>query len=344
MSPGAANSFRRRDTVPASPPEPAPAVPKAKRMENGRIRLLHWDELPEWQQEDNTLIETGYRPATASILECIQSWFYLNNETGKYAHIQVSMKTTLTRGGTVNTFSHLVGAVLFYTLPTLLHTTLSSRYTTSTPGDLAVFALYLFGVAACFSLSVAFHTIASHSKRLFDIGIQLDFQGIVILMWGASAPMVYYTFYTEPKLQKIYWSVESVCAICASIVTFTPAFRKPSTQPLRVLVFGSLAFSGLFTITHGLILHGWEGQSVRFPMWGIGLTLLFNSLGALAYATKFPERWFRRRFDIWGASHQIMHIMIMIAGLAFLAGMLRAFDNVHSGKVVMISATRRSTI
>jgi len=145
--------------------------------------------------------------------------------------------------------------------------------------------------------------------------------------------MIYYTFYTEPKLQKIYWSVVSVCAISASVMTFTPAFRKPATQPLRVLVFGSLAMSTLTVILHGLVLHGWKEQSVRFPMWGIGGTLFFNSLGALAYATKFPERCFRRTFDIWGASHQIMHIMIVFAGLTFLAGMLRAFDNAHSGKI-----------
>ena len=107
----------------------------------------------------------------------------------------------------MNIFSHFLGAVLFYVLPFVLHQELRPRYASASPGDIAVFALYLFGVAVCFTLSTAFHTITSHSKRLFGFGIQLDFQGIVILMWGASAPMVYYTFYTEPKLQKIYWSL-----------------------------------------------------------------------------------------------------------------------------------------
>ena len=122
-------------------------------------------------------------------------------------------------------------------------------------------------------------------------------------------------------------------------MTLTAVFRKPAAQPLRVGVYGSLAASTLVPIIHGLIIHGWNGQSVRFPMWGIGLTLFFNSLGALAYATRFPERWWRRTFDIYGASHQIMHIMIVIAGLAFLAGMLKAFDNVHSSGVIQTRNT-----
>jgi adiponectin receptor len=45
-------------------------------------RLLRWDELPAWRQEDNSLVETGYRLTTPSVLKCVKSWSYLHNETG----------------------------------------------------------------------------------------------------------------------------------------------------------------------------------------------------------------------------------------------------------------------
>jgi adiponectin receptor len=64
-------------------------------------------------------------------------------------------------------------------------------------------------------------------------------------------------------------------------------------------------------------------------MWGVELTLLFNTLGAIVYVLRFPERRWPRRFDIFGASHQLMHCAIIIAGLAWLAGMITAFDNTH---------------
>jgi len=39
------------------------------------------------------------------------------------------------------------------------------------------------------------------------------------------------------------------------------------------------------------------------------------------YATQTPERFFPRRFDIFGASHQIFHIMIIVAlAIHFRAG------------------------
>lgn len=78
-----------------------------------------------------------------------------------------------------------------------------------------------------------------------------------------------------------------------------------------------------------MIKHGWKEQSNRFPMWGIGLTLLFNTIAATVYVLRFPERWWRRSYDILGASHQLMHFSIVIASLAWLAGMIAAFDNAH---------------
>jgi adiponectin receptor len=118
--------------------------------------------------------------------------------------------------------------------------------------------------------------------------------------------------------------------VLASIVTFTPAFRKPATKPLRAGVFGSLALSTLTAVIHGLVIHGWNEQSVRFPLWGVGGTLLLNTTGAVVYVLRFPERWWPRRFDIFGASHQLMHCVIVLAGLVWVGGMIAAFENVHT--------------
>lgn len=41
------------------------------------------------------------------------------------------------------------------------------------------------------------------------MGLQLDLQGIIILMWSATIPLIYYAFPYDSKLQAIYWSVVS---------------------------------------------------------------------------------------------------------------------------------------
>lgn len=132
-------------------------------------------------------------------------------------------------------------------------------------------------------------------------------------------------------------SQSTTFASLASMVTFTPAFRAPETQHLRAGMFGSLAPSGLSTlicVSHSIALHGWHEHESRFPMWSIGLTLFFNATGANIYALQFPEHWWRRRFVIFGASHQIMHTSILIASLIWLGGMLEAFEYSHSRVVL----------
>jgi adiponectin receptor len=55
----------------------------------------------------------------------------------------------------------------------------------------------------------------------------------------------------------------------------------------------------------------------------------------IADFNQVPERWFRRKFDIVGASHQIFHVLVVLAALTYTKGMLQAFDYVHvEGNVV----------
>jgi predicted membrane channel-forming protein YqfA (hemolysin III family) len=55
--------------------------------------------------------------------------------------------------------------------------------------------------------SYSFHTIMNHSPKMDKLGMQLDFQGVILLMWGATIPLIYYGFYCDKKLQWVYWSL-----------------------------------------------------------------------------------------------------------------------------------------
>ena len=45
---------------------------------------------------------------------------------------------------------------------------------------------------------------------------------------------------------------------------------------------------------------------------------------------KIPEKWYPRKYDIVGASHQILHLMVVFAALAHMDGLLRALRFTHS--------------
>ena len=58
-----------------------------------------------------------------------------------------------------------------------------------------------------------FHIISNHSANLAAFGNQLDYLGIVILMWGSTIPTVYYGFYCDRNLQILYCTMVRLHAL-----------------------------------------------------------------------------------------------------------------------------------
>lgn len=47
------------------------------------------------------------------------------------------------------------------------------------------------------------------------------------------------------------------------------------------------------------------------------------------YQARWPERSFPGSFDIWGSSHQIFHMFVLLAAATHFYGMAKAFDSHH---------------
>ena len=60
---------------------------------------------------------------------------------------------------------------------------------------------------------------------------------------------------------------------------------------------------------------------------------VLNVTGASVYAFQVPERSWPCRFDFVGASHQIFHVAVLLAGVAHYQGLLRAFLVVKGAEV-----------
>ncbi|KAI9054322.1 hypothetical protein LZ554_001488 [Drepanopeziza brunnea f. sp. 'monogermtubi'] len=279
--------------------------------------LLTWDEIEFWQQ-DNEYITSGYRAPSRSIYKSLKSLCRIHNET-------------------VNIYSHLLGALLFTSLPLLISSQISTRYPDVTLGDIIVFSMFFFGVATCFLLSAAFHTLSNHSETVATQGNQLDYLGIVILMWGSTIPSVYYGFWCNAELQKLYWGArasadrESQVTLLASLctaATFSSRFSSPGLRPWRAGMYACLGLSALVFVVHGLVLHGWEVQRRRMGLEWMGVMTALNLVGAAVYVWRIPERWVPMKCDIYGSSHQIFHVLVVFAGLAHMCGLFGAFEYV----------------
>lgn len=274
-------------------------------------KLLHWDDLPHWQK-DNQHIHTGYRPASFSLLLSLQSLTYLHNET-------------------VNIYSHLLPSLLAVPAAVWLHRVLAPRYETASRADLVAFGCFFAGAAFCLGMSATYHTISNHSPFVARVGNAFDYVGIVGLIVGSFVPSVYFGFYCAPELQQRYWTMICTLGLGCAVVSILPWFRTPRWRPFRAAMFVSMGLSAVFPVIHGLQLYGLDQMMRQIGLGWLLLQGFLYILGAGIYAARVPERLRPGKFDLWGSSHQIFHVLVVCAAGAHLTGLLRAFDYRHNG-------------
>lgn len=163
-------------------------------LEKGQ-QTLTWNEIESWQQ-DNHFIIRGYRAATNSYRQSVQSLAYVHNQT-------------------VNIWSHLLGAMAFITSAAYLyHHQYYYNHGHEARGQVPQFDLLLFGqfyggLLACLALSAMFHTFGNHSDVIRHCFLLGDLAGIILLTMSSFYPGVYYGFYCEPQIARVYWTMVS---------------------------------------------------------------------------------------------------------------------------------------
>jgi adiponectin receptor len=131
-------------------------------------------------------------------------------------------------------------------------------------------------------------------------------------------------------------------------VSWFEHFRTPAWRPYRALMFVGLGTSGVVPIVHVLVTD--YSYSQLNELMGLNWVILQGGLyilGAFIYAVRhhvpsvdgdiantaqarWPERRNPGKFDIWGSSHQIFHVCVVLAAASHLYGMVKAFDFHHS--------------
>jgi adiponectin receptor len=95
-------------------------------------------------------------------------------------------------------------------------------------------------------------------------------------------------------------------------------------------MYTALGVSVVIPMVHGILIHGWDLQNQRISLMHVFLTGGIDLVAAMIYSIRFPERWYPIRFDIYGHSHQLLHVLVVLAGLIYLVGLLGAVRFAHS--------------
>ncbi|KXJ95718.1 hemolysin-III related-domain-containing protein [Microdochium bolleyi] len=284
----------------------------AKNVE-GKIEdaaLLLWDQLSTWRR-DNQYILSGYRADSNSYRGSFASVLAIHNES-------------------VNIWTHIVGAAGFLAGGLWLTHIVAPRYATANDSDVLVFSCFFAGAVLCLGMSATYHTISNHSHDVAKWGNKLDYSGIVLLIVGSYVPALYYGLFCEPKLMTIYLGGIILLGVACGVVSWVERFRTPAWRPYRAGIFVGLGASGVIPVCHALSMYEFYQLDEQMGLSWVLLQGFLYIFGAFLYAARWPERSFPGRFDLWGSSHQLFHILIVFAAASHLAGMAKAFDYHHN--------------
>jgi len=275
-----------------------------------KAALLLWDQLPTWRRDNQYLI-TGYRADSNSYRSSFASVLAIHNES-------------------VNIWTHVLGSAAFLAGGIWLYKVVAPRYATANSSDIIVLSCFFVGAVLCLGMSGTYHTIMNHSPDVAKWGNKLDYSGIVLLIVGSYVPALYYGLFCDSALMTFYLGAIFSLGFACGIVSWVERFRTPDWRAYRTAIFVGLGVSGVVPICHVLSKYGYQQLDAQMGLSWVLLQGFLYIAGAGLYAARWPERSYPRTFDIWGSSHQLFHVLIVIAAAAHLKGMANAFDYHHA--------------
>lgn len=300
-----------------------------------KIKLVTWDQLPDWQK-DNHYIISGYVPQTDSYKKCVSSLSYIHNETVNiYTHlvpslVAIVMLVTLMLFVLFYSFEIVTGKDIEY-LQSLNSGTDSDRFWLVLP-DSAAFSIFGFGVASCLGLSATFHTLKSHSHPVSTFGNQLDYLGIVVLIVTSMVSIINYSFMEYPVYRIFFWSLTGVLGSICATVSLKSRFRIPEWRTFRASMFVLFGLSGVFPVITQLYVLGFSETWRRSQLFYLLMEAFLYISGAAIYAARIPERWAPGKYDLFGHSHQTFHVLVVLAALSHGIGLYNAAHIAHNVK------------
>ncbi|KAJ1860603.1 hypothetical protein LPJ73_001314 [Coemansia sp. RSA 2703] len=278
-------------------------------------QLLTVFQVPEYMVED--YIWSSYRPLANSCTECLRSWGYVHSELG-------------------NILTHAFGLLVFLVLavltgPVIIPLLTNGRPNESSAGptDYIIVYIYLAAVLFCLAASVAFHTLACHSRRKHFRSLRCDFIGILTLIVGSFIPVGYYGFLHSRSILIGYMAMFVAVGVAGVLASVLGRVEDPKRAAWRPVIFMGIAGSGLAPVIHGAILNGYQGAVDCISLWYVVAMALLYIVGTTLYAFKIPERYRPGKHDVFLHSHQIFHVFVVLAAVCHYVGIIRAVRFAH---------------
>ena len=155
----------------------------------------------------------------------------------------------------MNIYSYLLNVALFATLLIFIYIEIRNYYIIIQVSDVLIFIVFFLGVVLCFSFSCLFHILSNYSKEVIAFWNRLNYLGIVILIQGSIIPSIYYGFYYNLNLQRLYQAIVSILAIAYAIVILALRFQYLTFRLYRTSIYVLLSLLAIVFIIYKLIIY-----------------------------------------------------------------------------------------
>eukprot|EP01012_Entosiphon_sulcatum_P019397 TRINITY_DN24261_c0_g1_i2.p1 TRINITY_DN24261_c0_g1~~TRINITY_DN24261_c0_g1_i2.p1 ORF type:complete len:285 (+),score=27.88 TRINITY_DN24261_c0_g1_i2:29-856(+) len=243
-------------------------------------------QVPAWIRFNPYVLES-YRPML-TVRQCARSIFCVHNETG-------------------NIWSHLIGCLILAG-----HCVAAARE--------SHFSLSLAGFSGALNLfcSVLYHAFmpCCRTEQQYRALLNVDVTTVATNMAGSTLVVFNYGYRClDPQLQHFLIAVfySATLLLCFVNLFSKNVHRRAVCFVLFLLLRAGLVF--YVECSKGFATGMWRGAWLHFMSY---VTVL---LGGFLNTSRIPEKWFPGRFDLWGNSHQLMHLLTLGSMLiAFAAG------------------------
>lgn len=236
-------------------------------------------------------IQTGYRRPPRSVWELLLSVFAVHNETG-------------------NIWTHLAASGYFIaaTVRMIMDFAGDER-----PPEQFWVLLLLCATSLCLVCSSLYHLCACGGRCVSGCMLSADRVGILVLIATSFISGIALGYKCFPRLKVLYLFFSLGIAATLSFVLALPQYATRLH-----CVFITCVGLGLVPAIHFLILADRQSIDLVVP-YLVGM-FGFYAAGAAFFVTKWPESRWPGRFDIWGQSHQLWHLCVLLAATSWVRG------------------------
>lgn len=195
-------------------------------------------------------------------------------------------------------------------------------------------AIFLCTAIFCLLSSTIFHLFHPISLRIYTILHKIDLAGISILNFGSSFAMYYYYFYCMTVPLTIYCTFIFLFCFGVFFISLGNAIHLEENVHWKSLMYAGLGLINLVPLIHICVLSFYASPENDYIPINLSFFLILLMaglyLGGLGiYSSRFPERLFPNRFDIWFNSHTIWHIFVFLAAFTHFMNLLYMHETRH---------------